>query len=638
MRLSKALPQPDKKQRRAGRTPDSDVDPFVALQGRVQDAQTYFEEKVREWEELEEFYTPEGQRAVLESDMGTDDQLERFRKDIVIQNYSFSTCEQYVATLLEATPAPFVAALDGEQDESATTLTYMLQAYGRSHNVMREVEAVYRDTVVKGNGVWKIYYDSRTDEIRIRAIDPRYVLVDPSADTLDDAEFVCFQCIYSEGLAKKLWPDIDLDEAEPVSTDLEPDDGIDQTDGQNPKVLVHEVYHDFGAKLTVYTGDQILREGDNPFPETKQLSHRYPCTILNFQYDYRKLWVSGLLSQIKGIQEDTNKLNLRKRVHQRLTVNPVVVVHGQTEVKTDPGSVIRLNTNDEKAYYLVPPPIPRDVDDTINGNLTAIDVISGLPEIAKGIKPTGVTSGISLEVLHQASKTRMAGPGRSWTQQLADMWMRCLTLMQTYYAEDRTYATLEGGDVGRVEVSPNDMSSVQPQLDEAGTPMMGEDGAPQGEVVPHDMQILMQTEGELPLGASAQAEMVLQLAQFGPDVFVDQIAVLDAARISGREKIVQRMQQAQQSEMQGQMAADTTFDDGAAQQQAGAGEQMAQQLQQALAPEELEVLRAVVQGEAPPEVLDELLARLDPQVAQLVEQFLEMVGGASQGAPNLQLA
>ena len=612
------------------------VDLFQRLRNRIQDAETYFTQTVAEWQEYREFYEGDLQLAEIQAELEASNQ-DQFIHDIAIQNFTWSTVEQYVAMLLEATPEPFVAALDGEQDDAARKVTDMLHAYGKARNIMQEIEAVYRDVVIKGNGVFKIYYDKGVDEIRCKAIDPRYMLPDPSADSLENAEFCAFQHIYSEERAEREWPDIDLGTAETVSTDLEPDDGIDNTDGSTRKILIYEVYHEFGDKLTIYTGEQILWEGDNPLPYNKHLGHRYPATIVRFQYVENKMFVNGLLKQIRPIQTDTNKLNLRTRVHHRLTVNPVMVHHGTAKINTSPGSVIKLNTNDEKAYYLMPPPIPSEVYTTIAGNQSAMDNISGVHEITRGVKPAGVTSGISLEVLQQSAQTRMSGPARAWTYQLGDMWMRVLLMMQVYYAEDRTIAALDGGDVQRVSVAAGDLSAVQDVVGEDGQPVVGEDGQRQAEVVPHEYQVLMQASGELPLSAASTAELALQLAQNG---WVDQIGVLDATRFPGREKIVKRMQAAQQAEMQGQMDADAALDQNMAQQTAGSGQDIMAALQQALAPEEMQLVQAVMSGQAPMELLQELMGQLDPQVAELVAQFLQMAGPPAQAGQGqaLQLA
>jgi len=121
-------------------------------------------------------------------------------------------------------------------------------------------ELAYRHTGIVGGDWLKASYNALIDDVDIRCIDPLMVYPDPTAPRLKDAEFVAIKHIYGEAVAKRLFEKIDMDEAETAGT-VETRSGEQSEAGDATRVVIWELYHEFGEKLTIYSADQELYRG-----------------------------------------------------------------------------------------------------------------------------------------------------------------------------------------------------------------------------------------------------------------------------------------------------------------------------------------------------------------------------------------
>jgi hypothetical protein len=486
----------------------------------------------------------------------------RLTSDIVTVNYLYSTVEHYIAQIAQSMPVPYVAGNDASQDEASQAITDYLHAYGRATNIGGEQEMAYRSALVRGTGALKVYWCPRRQDVVVRNLPVNCIVPDPGAARIEDCSFIALRNEYSEDLAVALWPKLDLEHVEEV--DPTRSVGVDTSSTTEVvKVLVWECYREFGKRLTIFTSDQVLYDGENPTP-----GGRYPLTCFRLADREDCFWGQGLVERLQVLQTDMNKLHTRMRIHHRFTTNPVVVTSSKKEINVTPGEVIRTETPDIRVDFLRPERIPPQVYDTLELDARAIDSISGVHDITRGIRPKGVTAGISLDILQQAAAVRLNGPARNWSFRMAGMWQAVLELSQKYAAGDLVAAGMMEGHAGMAVVPREMLSEATVKYDEDGMPVVDpETGQPELDFLPLPYHIVMQQQGELPLNAAAFAQTAIQLAQIRPEI--DLQAILEAVKYPGRERLLQRLAANKQAELAGYMAAQGQMPGGATPPQAG---------------------------------------------------------------------
>ena len=438
--------------RHDGRDADELLTPFERLCRRVEDAETYHLAHHDQCRDFWNYYCGEGQDR-------SDNLPEELQSDWVTTNFTYSTIEQYVAVLMQGQPAWFVVAAESEREDAATKATEWLQAYYHEANVPFEQEMCYRYALVMGTGALKVYFDKGEDDVQVRAVDPTTIFPEPSAKRFDQCSFVAIRNVYGLDLAEKMFEKFKRGDEGIELVGVEEDEPEGDTKPED-RVVIWEVYHKFGKRLTIYSGSKNLYDGKNPTP-----GGAVPLLLFPFDADLVGIWGTSLVKHIQGLQDLFNKTRSRVSVNIRYTANPKMKTTDPalTDVDVNPGSLITIKTPGGDVEDMVPPPMPAYVMNLLDQIPSDMDSITGVHEITRGVRPTGTTSGISLEVLHQAAQTRLAGPAGKWTSLMAKIGELVLKLMQKYYGESRSIPYLDGTETKRATIAPSDLSTVELQ-------------------------------------------------------------------------------------------------------------------------------------------------------------------------------
>ena len=516
------------------------------LKEKVTQAETALEILHVQWRDQQEYYNGPGQetkyRPILK-EYGLDDEL-------VITNFTQASIEQFISVLLQATPSWYAVGPDGEHDDIAKRISQFLQAFYHDRNVALELEMAYRHTGIVGGGWLKAGYNRLIDDVDIRCIDPLMVFPDPTANRLQDAEYVGIKHIYGKAMAKRLFEKLKIDEAETAGS-VETRGREQNEAGGATRIVIWEVYHEFGEQLTIYSGNQELYKGENPMP-----NNRFPLFHFPMQVDTDTLWGVAMVEQLMPLQDLINKSRTRIAIHLRFSANPMMHVNRPLEdIKIEPGGLIKTGEGGS-ANWIIPPVLPKEVFALVDGAKSDMDTISGVREILRGVAPKRTTSGISLEILQQAAQTRITAPLRNWTFTLADLGQTVLELMQQHYSSDRWLPLAQAQAPGTAQLGVNDLSEIE-FSDE-----LGEDGQQKTNVVNREWRVVMQPQGNLPLSPAADLEMAFRLREMQD---IDQIAMLEAARFSGREGVLERKKKEMAAAQKGQAAAEQMLEEQAGQ-------------------------------------------------------------------------
>ncbi len=558
----------------------------------VEELKNNLKTRHQDWADYEDYYDADTQREKLKAKVPNDAGMQGM---VTTSNFVFAEIEAYVANLMSASPVPYVVSAAGEQDDWAKQITRYAQAFGRRENIAREQEQAYRDTLVKGVGFLKVYWDKK--EVAVKCIPPEMVYPDPWGPYLARCSYVALRNVYSEEEVLKLWSEAKSDklqEADEADIDTQNYDDLKVGKG----IEVWELYYDFGKNLVIFSGKQELYRGKNPTPGDK-----YPLAMFVMHQRSNNFWGGALVPYLQDLQDIINGVRTRMYIYLKLTASPCVETTDQAaDIDTTPGSVWRHGPGTQ-AGFVHPPPLPPELTLMLQQAKADMDAISGVHEIVKGMRPKGTTSGISLEVLQQSAQIRLTGPARNWAYVLQDLWQTVVELMQKHYTSERRIPMLQGGGTQWASLSPNMLSNA------AG-----------GKVQPYEYEVLMDVSGELPVSQASLAETALRLWQLqvlsGP---VGAGVVLDALRFPGRDRIMEQMQAEAQAAMQGQQAAQQQQ---ASQEQQAAQEQARMVLEQHLPPEYMQVLEAAKAGQIDQATLSAALESIPRNLEPAVSAFL----------------
>ena len=423
------------------------------LEEQVTSARTNLQERHEDWETYRSYCEPGGQIESLKLAIAEDD--EELECEAVETNLIFATRESQVATLVASMQSPVVVDAGGEQSDDAQAASAYLRAWGDWYNLLEELGLAFGDAWELGAGFVKVYWDTREDDVLMRAVDPVAVYPDPAARRWEDCSFVAIRHVYGEDLAKELFPHFDPTKASKVALGSDSEDISSQqlseeglTDpGDQYEVWEH--YHGFAKQLTIYSGEQVLFDGDNPTPNGR-------CPLFPF-LTHRKsyaLWGESIIPYLIGNQDLVNKTRTRVAVHQRNTGNNAYWTDdpGLENLKLGMNEVNQLQLGTKLGAVPVNP-LPPEVNETMYMAQAAMDTISGSQEATRGIRPKGVTSGIGMEVLVQQAQNRFSRPARNWTYVLRDAYQCALEIMQESYAEERSLPVRSWGVAGMVRLS-----------------------------------------------------------------------------------------------------------------------------------------------------------------------------------------
>lgn len=194
----------------------------------------------------------------------------------------------------------------------------------------------------------------------------------------------------------------------------------------------------FGRFIT-WVGNTLLRDIPSPYehrgsPYVKFWRYTVPSKGYNF----------GEIDQIIPLQEELNKRKSQAIDLLNLCINPPLMVYQASGIDVNkltnrPGMIIPTNVPvDSAAKWLQMPNIPSAMFVQMSTINQDIDTVSGIHDVTQGRNPTGITAGIAIETLQEASQTRLRLGARfiEWSIKQAARLM--VSIIYQYYDEPRT--------------------------------------------------------------------------------------------------------------------------------------------------------------------------------------------------------
>lgn len=208
------------------------------------------------------------------------------------------------------------------------------------------------------------------------------------------------------------------------------------------------------GRLVIVAGNTTLHEGDNPFVGS---SAEIPLVRFRDQLVVDSIWGQASLDHAIPIQRDYNKARSDGIEHRHshaagkwLVPRGAGVVQGALDNRAD--EVIEFNPI---ALGTGSPVTPQRVQPGSTSPLltealgicdSELSEVFGLHDVSKGTVPSGISSGVAIELLQEADDTRLGSVLEEAHAGYADLGRMVLDLCQKFVTETREFQAIMGED------------------------------------------------------------------------------------------------------------------------------------------------------------------------------------------------
>lgn len=165
-----------------------------------------------------------------------------------------------------------------------------------------------------------------------------------------------------------------------------------------------------GRRVTVANGVELFYEEDIGFGEEDNSERQLPFFPLIHIPIPGKIIGSAVVEQLIPVQREYNKSRSQIIENKNLMANPKwVAEEGSCEdIDTAPGAIVWYKKGFTPPQMTQPTSLGADVDKNIQHCLEEFMHISGQMEVSNGTTPSGVSSGVAIQLLQEQDDTKLA--------------------------------------------------------------------------------------------------------------------------------------------------------------------------------------------------------------------------------------
>jgi hypothetical protein len=489
-----------------------------------------------------------------------------------ISNFMFSTVETIKPIMLANNPK--ILALPNQQQfyDKSEDVQHLLDYEWMREKMFNKLMTGITSGLIFGNLISATIWDAN-DENGLG--NTKYINIpvwnffpDPMATNVDDCEYGIYAIYKSVGEVIKAFPE----KAEELKKSVTmPQDeylayGKDIANARN-QILCLECYmRDWSTEVSseekedgtieettklkypngrhiLVAGDVVLIDEGNPYEDGKFPYDMWKCYELP-----GKFWAYGVLDQIVSPQEYISNITNDVIENIGLNSNPVWILDKNSGVEKGSltnrkGLVVRKNPGTEIRRD-APPPIPAYIQNVIDMLKRDMEIISGVHDVTRGERPTGITAGIAIQSLNEQAQGRIKLKVQNLEQYLGSVGAKFLRRAQQFWVTSRT-VRITGGQYS-VTSSSNDV---------IGQPI-GEQKFDFKELnkdqIDGDFDIIVVGGSTMPVNKTARLQQLVQMAQTMAEdgkPMIDRKTLLENADIPNVSEIVQYFEQLKQQEM-----------------------------------------------------------------------------------------
>lgn len=373
------------------------------------------------------------------------------RQSRAVENRIWMATEQMIP--IATSRLPEIVVKSGAEDEQAQIDAADLQDILGFHlervSFQEKAEQFLRDMIVKRYGVFKVLWDTETDDVGLRLVDPRRVRVPRHGRTVDDLAWILEELemsypraveFFGEEAAKKLLASGKKDS---------------ETKIRKRTFTVTEAWtNEFVAWVS---GNIVLKKQKNPFFDFKNLER-------NFFLSARKPYIiksvftteEGIIGETDYIQQTIpiqDNINIRKRQTENIigkVSNPPLLIDSDVMTEEQAANI----TNEEgiiiygkgaadgtKIRFETPGQVSNALFQDLEFSRAQFDNIWGIHSTTRGEREGRETLGGRM-LLKQADLGRIDGVSRQLERaidEIAEWWTQ---LIKLFYTEERSFSIL----------------------------------------------------------------------------------------------------------------------------------------------------------------------------------------------------
>lgn len=477
-----------------------------------------------------------------------------------IENFVFSTLETIKPVMLAENPRilalPQTEEMQGKSDAVQKSIDYEWQRT----NFTRHLGNCITNALLYGTGIEGILWDAESDRIGNVApvvISPFNFFIDPAATCLADAEYCIYATYKSIGEVLRLAPDkkeqLEKNKTSPSDNWLV--HGKESTANMKDKLLYIEAYfRDHTQELSEVTeedgnsykvskmkypngrrviiaGDVLIIDGENIYQDGK-----FPFASLTCYDVPGEFWGMGEVEQIISPTNSVNILTNSIIETAELTSNPIWIMDkncgvAQNSLTNRKGLVVRKNPGTEVRREQ-PPSLPAYIQNVIDILKKDIENISGVYDVTRGEKPTGITAAAAIQALSEQAQGRIKLKVQNMEFFLGEVGGLWLSRIQQFWVTKRSVR------------------------------IMGEDLKPTFDLlckddIDGDFDIRIIAGSTMPVNKTSKLQMMIQLGQTMAEdglPMIDRKSVLENADIINLDEVMQRFDQTKQQQAEQQKA------------------------------------------------------------------------------------
>lgn len=525
-------------------------------------------------------------------------------------NYIYSNVESMKANMTRNLP-PLTASPRGMRDDlAADVITRALQDTLYRAEIKKASVEVVHNGLLATMAYYKVYFDAEADQVKIDAVAPENVLIDPACNNLDDARWVIHKRhgvgvdeIYGE---YGVIPEHDKEGNVQNPSDSE-DPGL-YTSTENIKNArgVTSTYDVYECWVRVWDEDRendwyIITVAGNTVlrSEFSVYEHNKSPFVLWFageDFGADNVYHRGIgaIEEIEPLQDRVDSMDLKIHKHISLLANRQRFVSSQSGLSGDKidnteGRTYTVNGDPQRAvYYDSPPQMGLEVYNFRDATEMLIQTVSGMFDVTQGRRPTGITAGRAIESLKDSAETRLAALVDTLAEAIRKVGELTLQIMLQMYDGERLLKSTDGDKDNDFLIIADYPEELQPQptpmLDDMGAMIIDEETGgykfDENEELMVDEQLEMQrqqwkeengvalvlsdvdytwdiranTDSALPSAKAERGQLASDLFRLGA---IDREALLESLDFPQRHKILQRLA----AEATGKSAGDPTVEE-----------------------------------------------------------------------------
>lgn len=455
---------------------------------------------------------------------------------------------------MEAYPEPLFLARNAEDEEEAKHLSEILPVVLKQIRFEETYSEVGWQKTIEGTGVYGVTWDGQAEggmgQICIRKVNALNLYAEPGIEDIQDSSNVFCVRMEDDRKLEAAYPQL---RGRLGRNDFQPAEyrEIDQKDRRQKSLVIDWYYKKTvnGRQLLHYcqfVSDVVLfaSENDPQMAQTGFYAHgEYPFVVDAYMPDAETIYGQGVVDEAKDTQTDIDTMSQALVTSAVANATPRYFSRSDGAVNEEEfldwsKPIVHVNGN-LGADSLQKVDVPQVDGNTISmyqAKVEELKTVTGNTDVVNGDVPAGVTSGVAIAALKEDAGRSSKDTNRASYRAMERLYMMCVELIRQFYTMDRQFRIVgEDGMASYMSYSNRNLML---------RTQMGMDGYQSYRKPYFDVDVHVQRENAYTrMAMNDLATQFYQMGIFDPTRAPQALAMLRMMEFTGKEKIIQMVQQ-----------------------------------------------------------------------------------------------